>query len=105
MLDHTTKLQFVVKRPAPEIRSYSIDFSKNLTEIQNVVSVIVEDYLKIGTSPLDVTNITFDATKVYFILSGGEDLEEYILRLHIVDTSGNNIVEPVLVKLRENGLY
>lgn len=93
MIDKNTGLLYVVKRPTPEKRKYSLDFSRLLSAIQSVVSVTA------SPSDLIVGVPSFTNTIVLVDLSEGTDGVNYFLDTTVLDIAGNKITERIMVKV------
>ena len=106
-IDKTSGLFYQIKRPAPEVRKYSVSFSKLLgaVNIASLTSVVATKQGLVGeTSPLVISNQSFLSQTVYFSASGGTDGENYEITITIVDLNGDTIVDDVLLKVRKAGI-
>lgn len=105
-LDKTTGLPFLVKRPSPEVREYSIDF-KNLIPPNNTIVTVPSVVIRPLGIVSEVTPLTYvlsgyaTTTQVKLILSGGTDQENYEILIAIVDSQNNTIEDSVLIKVRK----
>jgi len=93
MIDKNTGLLYLVKRPTPEKRKYSLDFSRLVSAIQSVDSVVA------SPSDLTVGVPSFIGTVVSFDLSNGTDSVNYFLTTTITDITLNTITERILIRI------
>lgn len=106
-IEKTTGLLYSIKRPAPEIRLYSVDFKKltNNSVISAITSItIAKRNLVTEITPLTVSNQIISNTIVLFNLAGGTDGEDYEITITVEISPTNIVSEDILIKVRKAGL-
>lgn len=106
LIDEATGLVYVVKRPSPEQRDYTVDFSNLLlfATIASIVSITISVYSGTpNTTPLVSSAGTISNSVIFITLSGGTDGLVYEIKTIIIDTAGNELVDSFLVKCKKYG--
>jgi hypothetical protein len=102
LFDMATGLLYAVKRPAPEVRNYAVDFTNLCPSVSTVISVTAL-LLTQGVSTLTIGTPRITGTLVNFSLSGGAVGDIYEIQLNVSDTAGEVISEAVMIKIKQTG--
>lgn len=102
-IDDLTNLPYQVKRPAPEVRDYSVDFKLLIPTTGTITSVTSVTVVTTSTNSLIVSNITFSGTLARFTLSNGDDGVNYRINIAVSDSFGNTLEDSILIKVRDAG--
>jgi hypothetical protein len=97
MIDKKTGLIYVVKRPSPEKRYYGFDFSRLLTTIESIHSIVISP--SVNAKDLNYLDVQFNGSVVDLYLVEGINGVTYTVDISVQDTDGNVIEERALVKV------
>lgn len=105
VIDEATSLYYLIKRPNPEVRTYSVDFKKITASVNSAISVTAKaSDLVTEVDPLVISDISISGTLLVFKVADGTDGEDYEVTCIIDDLAGNIISEDILIKVRKSGL-
>lgn len=105
LTDKTTGLLYLIKRPSPETRKYSVECKKLVATISAIISIAVQPRgLVTEITALTTSEHSSTGTILYFRASGGTEGEDYELKLTFTDGSGNTIVDDIMLKVRIAGV-